>query len=68
MIFRSIKGKDVESKLRKQGVEIKAGSIKSLSEEAPEVYKDIDEVIEVVHNLGISLKVAKLKPISVIKG
>jgi tRNA-splicing ligase RtcB (3'-phosphate/5'-hydroxy nucleic acid ligase) len=66
--IREIKGKDVESKLRKQGVEIKAGSIKSLSEEAPEVYKDIDEVIEVVHNLGISLKVAKLKPISVIKG
>ncbi len=66
--LREIKGKDVENALRKSGIEVKAGSIKSLVEEAPNVYKDIDEVIETVHNLGISLKVAKLKPISVIKG
>jgi len=66
--IREIKGEDVESKLREEGIEVKAGNIKSLSEEAPEVYKDIDEVIETVHNLGISLKVAKLKPICVIKG
>lgn len=66
--LRGIKGKNVETQLRDKGIEVKSGSIKSLSEEAPEVYKDIDEVIETVHNLGISLKVARLKPISVVKG
>jgi len=66
--LREIKSKDVENSLRESGIEVKAGSTKSLVEEAPGVYKDIDEVIETVHNLGISLKVARLKPISVIKG
>jgi tRNA-splicing ligase RtcB len=39
-----------------------------LAEEAPETYKDIDEVIRVVDSLGISKKVARLKPLTVIKG
>jgi tRNA-splicing ligase RtcB len=42
--------------------------VKSLAEEAPEVYKDIDDVIEVVDNLGISKKVARMKPMIVVKG
>jgi len=66
--LKKFNGKDIEESLKKIGVAVKSGSSKSLVEEAPEVYKDIDEVIETVHNLGISLKVAKLKPICVIKG
>jgi tRNA-splicing ligase RtcB len=39
-----------------------------LAEEAPEAYKDVNEVVEIVHQIGIAQKLAKLKPIGVIKG
>ena len=39
-----------------------------ISEEIPEAYKDVDEVIDVVHNAGLAKRVARLKPIGVIKG
>jgi tRNA-splicing ligase RtcB len=41
---------------------------KTIAEEAPEAYKDIDRVVDVVHKAGISRKVAKLRPLCVIKG
>ncbi len=40
----------------------------TLKEEMPEAYKDVTEVVNVVHGAGISKKVAKLRPIGVIKG
>ncbi|MBS3162364.1 RtcB family protein, partial [Candidatus Woesearchaeota archaeon] len=46
----------------------KAGSWKSIAEEAPEVYKDIDEVVRVCDEVGIGKLVVKLKPLGVIKG
>jgi tRNA-splicing ligase RtcB len=39
-----------------------------LAEEAPEVYKDVDDVVMVVHQAGLAKKVARFKPIAVIKG
>ncbi len=66
--LRSLRGEEIKKELNKRGIEVKAGSWKSLAEEAPEVYKDIDEVVEVVHELGISKKVARMKPLVVIKG
>ncbi len=66
--LRNLKGEEIKKQLNKKGVEVKAGSWKSLAEEAPEAYKDIDEVVEVVHELGISKKVAKMKPLVVVKG
>jgi len=45
-----------------------AGSTEGLAQEAPEVYKDIDEVVRIVDELGISKKVARMKPLIVIKG
>jgi tRNA-splicing ligase RtcB len=44
--------------LIKKGIEVKSGSLKSLVSESPEVYKDIDEVVRVVDELGINKKVA----------
>ena len=66
--LKTIKGEEIKEQLSKKGIEIKAGSFKSLSEEAPEAYKDIEEVVKVVDELGISKKVARLKPMVVVKG
>ena len=66
--LRTIKGEDVQKDLKKKGIEVKAGSVKSLAEESPQVYKDIEEVVKVVDELGISKKVARLKPLVVVKG
>jgi len=66
--LRSLRGEEIKKQLNKQGIEVKAGSWKSLAEEAPQAYKDIDEVVRVVDELGISQKVARLKPLVVIKG
>ncbi len=66
--LRNIRGEEVVSRLSKQGIEVKSGSWKSIAEEAPEVYKDVDEVVKVCDETGIAKLVVKLKPIGVIKG
>jgi tRNA-splicing ligase RtcB (3'-phosphate/5'-hydroxy nucleic acid ligase) len=66
--LRNLKGEEIKKQLNKSGIEVKSGSWKSLAEEAPEAYKDIDEVVRVVDELGISRKVARLKPMVVVKG
>ena len=65
---RSLKGADVARSLAAKGITVKAGSMASLAEEAPQAYKDVSEVVEITHQAGISLKVAKTRPIGVIKG
>ncbi len=55
-------------KLREKGIFIQATTRSGITEEIPEAYKNVSEVVEVVHQAGISTKVAKLKPIGVIKG
>jgi tRNA-splicing ligase RtcB len=54
--------------LNKQGIEVIAGSYNGLAEEAPQVYKDIDEVVRVSDSVGLGKLVAKVKPIAVMKG
>ncbi|MBA4400204.1 MAG: RNA-splicing ligase RtcB, partial [Anaerolinea sp.] len=49
-------------------IHIRAGSLPGLAEEAPRAYKDVDEVVETVHAAGIARKVARLRPVIVIKG
>ncbi len=66
--IRELSGEEIKEELREKGIEIHAGSMKSLAEEAPEAYKDIDEVVRVVDELGISKKVARMKPMVVVKG
>lgn len=65
---KTIRAEDIKKQLEKRGICIEAGSYKGISEEAPEAYKDIDEVVKVSHKAGIGNLVAKLKPIGVIKG
>jgi tRNA-splicing ligase RtcB len=61
-------GEDVKKDLEKKGVLIKAASMSVVSEEAPGAYKDVDNVVNVSHNVGIATKVARLVPIGVSKG
>jgi len=65
---RSMKGIDIARELESRGITVKAGNIPSLAEEASQAYKDITEVMDVVHRAGISKKVAMAIPIGVIKG
>jgi tRNA-splicing ligase RtcB len=62
------RGNAIQQELLDKGIVSKATSPKSLAEEAPLAYKDVENVIDSVHKAGISLKVCKLLPIGVIKG
>lgn len=62
------KGRDLIAELQKSGISIQAKGHKTIAEEMPYAYKDVSEVVDVMHNAGISLKVARLKPVGVIKG
>jgi tRNA-splicing ligase RtcB len=65
---RKIRGSELKKELEKRGISVAAGSMSGLAEEAPIAYKDVSEVVEVVHNIGIAKKLAKLVPVGVIKG
>jgi len=65
---RKISGREVLQQLAKRGIIVKSGSLSGLAEEAPLSYKNIDEVIEVVHQAGLAKKIVQLKPLAVIKG
>lgn len=63
-----ISAEELKARLRKMGIIAEAGSSKGLVEEAPEAYKDIDQVIDVVARAGIAKKVARFRPVAVVKG
>jgi len=65
---KSIHGATLREELEGRGILVRAGSMSGLAEEAPKAYKDVDRVVAVVHGAGIAKKVAKLRPLAVIKG
>jgi tRNA-splicing ligase RtcB len=65
---KKIRGSVLREGLEARGIHIRAGSMSGLAEEAPEAYKDVDRVVEVVHGAGIAKMVARLVPLAVIKG
>jgi len=66
--IRSLSGRDIINQLERKGIVVKCYSLKGIAEEAPQAYKNVDEVVDVVHNAGLSKKVVKLLPLAVIKG
>jgi tRNA-splicing ligase RtcB len=66
--LEKFRGGEVQRALEAKGEVVMATHPKVLAEEAPGAYKDVDEVIESVHGAGISLKVARMVPLGVIKG
>ena len=66
--IRRARGVDVLARLSTSGVTVRAQSMRGLAEEAPEAYKDVDEVVDSVSGAGLARKVARVHPIAVIKG
>lgn len=66
--IREAKGRRIDKELLQRGVIARANSWKGLAEEQPDAYKDVNLVVDVVHKAGLSKKVARMKPIGVIKG
>lgn len=65
---KSIRGEQLVQELRQKGIIVRAGSMAGLAEEAPDAYKDVDRVVNVVHKAGLARKVARFRPWGVIKG
>jgi len=66
--IRTVNPQQLIKGLEDKGILIKCQSLRGIAEEAPQAYKNIDNVVEVVHNAGLSKKVARLVPLAVIKG
>ncbi|MBI4777092.1 MAG: RtcB family protein [Deltaproteobacteria bacterium] len=65
---KTAKGRAIVRELEDRGIFVRSAGRATLLEEIPEAYKDVDQVVDVVHNAGISRKVARLRPWGVIKG
>lgn len=59
---------DVIRRLLEKGIYVKASTRKVVAEEAPDAYKDVDNVVNTTHGAGISIKIAKMRPLGVVKG
>lgn len=66
--IRQAKGRAIWRELEDRGIIVKSAGRETLAEEMSEAYKDIDNVVNVVHTAGISTKVARLRPMGVVKG
>jgi tRNA-splicing ligase RtcB len=65
---KSVHAQNARQRLEERGILVRAETRDGINEEIPEAYKDVDTVVDVVHNAGLSKRVARLKPIGVIKG
>jgi tRNA-splicing ligase RtcB len=65
---RRIRVEDLRRQLDEAGVLVKAGKAALLVEEAPQAYKDVSEVVEVCEGAGLSKRVARMRPLAVLKG
>jgi tRNA-splicing ligase RtcB len=65
---REVRGEMLRDELQERGIQVRAGSLSGLAEEAPQAYKDVDEVVETVVAAGLARKVARLRPVAVVKG
>jgi len=65
---KEVRGEKLRAEMQERGIAVRAGSLSGLAEEAPQAYKDVSRVVEVVDHAGIGRKVARLEPLAVIKG
>ena len=67
-VRKKIDGGELRRRLEASGIVVRALSARGLAEEAPEAYKDVDRVVEIVERAGLAARVARLKPVGVVKG
>ena len=65
---RQVRGPQLRAELQRAGVEVRADSDRGLAEETPAAYKDVDEVVATCEQAGLARRVARLRPVGVIKG
>ncbi|MBI5056831.1 MAG: RtcB family protein [Nitrospirae bacterium] len=66
--IRRAKGRSIRREMEDMGIVVRSAGRETLAEEMPEAYKNVSNVVDVVHNAGLSKKVARLRPLGVIKG
>ncbi|MDD5174677.1 MAG: RtcB family protein [Candidatus Omnitrophica bacterium] len=66
--IKACRGRSIAGELEKKGILVMSSGRETLAEEAPEAYKDVNEVVDVVTGAGISKRVCRMKPLGVIKG
>ena len=66
--IRETRNRDVVQELARKGIEVMAASRRVLCEEVPDAYKDVDAVVDVCHRAGIARRVARMRPLGVVKG
>jgi len=66
--MKEAKGQDIQQMLAQKGIMVRAASRGTLAEEAPFAYKDVADVVEAAEGAGISKKVARMRPLGVVKG
>lgn len=65
---KTARGRSIFRELEDRGIYVRSDSRRTVAEEISEAYKDVADVVEVIHNAGIAQKVARLEPLAVIKG
>jgi tRNA-splicing ligase RtcB len=65
---RLVRGSELKRELGLRGIEIRSGSEAGLAEEAPAAYKDVDQVVGAAEKAGLSRRVARMRPLGVLKG
>ena len=66
--LKKARGRNIVEELERSGTYVRAKGKRTVSEEMPEAYKDVEKVCDIVHNAGIANKVARLRPMGVVKG
>ncbi|MDP2928877.1 MAG: RtcB family protein [Candidatus Omnitrophota bacterium] len=66
--IKACRGRSISGELEKKGILVMSSGRETLAEEAPEAYKNVNEVVDVVAGAGISQKVCRMRPLGVIKG
>jgi tRNA-splicing ligase RtcB len=65
---QAARGRSLLAEMEERGVVVRAAGMATVAEEMPEAYKDVADVVEVVHRAGLARKVARLRPLGVVKG
>ncbi len=66
--IQKCRGRSIKAELEKKGILVMSTGRETLAEEAPEAYKDVNEVVDIVAGAGISKRVCRMRPLGVVKG